>query len=169
MVPSLEECAIQAMENGTSRAAFVMSAVGSLSALTLRMASHNNNNNNNNKQQQGKEDKDEESSSNNNAFRSWTESLEIVSLVGTFAADSKHLHMSVSNANGETFGGHLVAGTVFTTVELVLGTVDGVLFERKHDEATGYRELVVRSYPPDREEEPETTTTTTTTTSSSSS
>jgi uncharacterized protein len=93
-------------------------------------------------------------------FRSWQEPLEIVSLVGTFAVNDRnnnggdccddekcrfHLHMAVSDASGNVYGGHLVSGTVHTTVELVLGSISSVLFGREHDPATGYRELVVSS------------------------
>jgi hypothetical protein len=52
--------------------------------------------------------------------------------------------MSVANGMGTTFGGHLMAGIVFTTVELVLGTIENVTFSREHDERTGYTELVVK-------------------------
>jgi predicted DNA-binding protein with PD1-like motif len=78
--------------------------------------------------------------------RRFSEHLEIVSLVGTFSSDGgKHLHMSVSNAKGDVFGGHLIEGTIFTTLELVLGTVDKLSFTREMDEATGYKELSVQS------------------------
>mmetsp|Transcript_22663 Transcript_22663/g.38532 ORF Transcript_22663/g.38532 Transcript_22663/m.38532 type:complete len:158 (-) Transcript_22663:1120-1593(-) len=125
LVPTLQECARQVLK-GERGSVFVMSAVGSLSEVTLRMASAN----------------DDDRASGGH-IRRWTECFEIVSLVGTFSLDAKHLHLSISNAQGETIGGHLVAGKIFTTLELVLGTIDGVVFERKHDEATGYRELVV--------------------------
>ena len=36
-----------------------------------------------------------------------------------------------------------MGGTVFTTLELVLGTLPGVRFTREMDAATGYDELVV--------------------------
>jgi riboflavin synthase alpha subunit len=56
--------------------------------------------------------------------------------------------MSVANAQGDTFGGHLVAGTVFTTLELILGTIADVNFSRVLDDRTGYSELVVRAVDP---------------------
>jgi hypothetical protein len=49
---------------------------------------------------------------------------------------------SVSNVDGSTIGGYLMSGQVFTTLELVLGTIDGVDFDREHDPRTGYQELV---------------------------
>jgi len=56
-----------------------------------------------------------------------------------------HLHLSISDAKGQVFGGHLVAGTVHTTVELVLGSIEAVRFQRLYDNDTGYNELVVSS------------------------
>jgi hypothetical protein len=44
---------------------------------------------------------------------------------------------SVSNVDGSTIGGYLMSGQVFTTLELVLGTIDGVDFDREHDPRTG--------------------------------
>mmetsp|Transcript_30912 Transcript_30912/g.71242 ORF Transcript_30912/g.71242 Transcript_30912/m.71242 type:complete len:190 (+) Transcript_30912:173-742(+) len=132
LVPSLQECARQAMEasSSASGSAFVLTAVGSLSDVTLRMASA--------------PCKDVNQKPSPNHVRRWEENFEIVSLVGTFAGDStKHLHISLSNTEGNTIGGHLVAGTVFSTAEVVLGTVGGVVFQRKVDPQTGYRELVV--------------------------
>lgn len=81
------------------------------------------------------------------------EPLEIVSAVGTFANHetaetpddiSFHIHVCVSNAQGQVFGGHLMDGTVRTTAEVVLGKMTGVSFTREPDPATGFNELVVR-------------------------
>jgi hypothetical protein len=71
--------------------------------------------------------------------------FEIVSLVGTLSPDGVHLHVSLSDKTGRTVGGHLVEGcTVYTTVELVVGEVEGVRFTRETDAQTGYKELRVR-------------------------
>jgi len=78
-----------------------------------------------------------------NDVKEWKQRLEVVSLVGTFSRDGKHLHMTVSNENGDVFGGHLISGRVFTTLELVIGVIQNVDFTREHDNATGYNELVV--------------------------
>jgi len=127
LVPALESAAFQCMEGSCSQSCFVMTAVGSLSQVTLRMANATTN------------------ITEANPIQTWNECLEVVSLVGTFSkrAVGKHLHMSVSNARGETFGGHVMAGKIWTTLELVLGTVDGVVFDRQVDERTGFLELVV--------------------------
>ena len=70
--------------------------------------------------------------------------FEIVSLVGTLSPDGAHLHVALSDKTGRTVGGHLVEGcTVYTTVELVIGEVEGVRFTREQDAQTGYKELRV--------------------------
>ena len=136
--------------------------MGSLEEVTLRMANVTSKKDTNNNS----------TTNNNNEIRTWKERMEIVSLVGTFAIvhsptnldDSsssstkqqqnnhdnnirtkKHLHMSLSNEQGQVYGGHLISGRVFTTVELVLGTAQGIAFQRNFDEATGYDELQISS------------------------
>ena len=88
---------------------------------------------------------DTNTNDNNNHIRTWDEPMEVVSLVGTLTFTHKHLHMSVSDRYGTVFGGHVMAGTIFTTLELVLGTIGGVAFQREMDPQTGYGELVVSS------------------------
>ena len=67
---------------------------------------------------------------------------EIVSLNGTLSKDGVHLHIAVSDRNGNTLGGHLCYNCLInTTCELVIESVDGYLFSREFDENTGYREL----------------------------
>ena len=79
----------------------------------------------------------------NDVLRTWNERMEIISLVGTLTATTKHLHLSVSDKNGNVVAGHLVSGRIYTTLELVLGTIGGVSFSREMDDRTGYRELKV--------------------------
>jgi predicted DNA-binding protein with PD1-like motif len=70
--------------------------------------------------------------------------LEIVSLSGTLAVSGMHVHASVATATGETFGGHLVAGSVNTTVEIVIQNLsDEFIFNRVLDKETGYKELSI--------------------------
>jgi Plants and Prokaryotes Conserved (PCC) domain len=93
--------------------------------------------------------KSSSSSSSSNEIREWNERLEIVSLVGTFDMDGGfHLHMSVSDSKGHVFGGHLMNGQIFTTLELVIGVVPGIQFKRPLDDGpngTGFNELVVNT------------------------
>lgn len=73
--------------------------------------------------------------------------LEIVSLVGTIASNKAHIHISVSDKEGLTYGGHLMAGsTIDTTAEIVLANLEslaGVTITREMDHQTGFRELCV--------------------------
>lgn len=114
---------------------FVMTAVGSLKDVTLRLANASMVNDDIHTA--------DGITMSNNPIRRWeNQRFEIVSLVGTFSRDgSCHLHLSISDANGATFGGHLVEGIIFTTCEVVLGCIQGVDFPRELDERTGYREL----------------------------
>ncbi len=71
--------------------------------------------------------------------------FEIVSLVGTLGPDGVHLHISISDTNGKTIGGHLVEGCViYTTAEIVIGEARGLIFSREKDAETGYQELRIR-------------------------
>jgi predicted DNA-binding protein with PD1-like motif len=117
-----------------SSSLFMMTAVGSLKDVTLRLANASK------KSMDGNESK----KSNGNDIKQWLDQrFEIVSLVGTFSRDgSCHLHLSISDAEGNSFGGHLIAGIVFTTCEVVIGSIDGVNFQREEDERTGYKELI---------------------------
>ncbi|WP_144147402.1 PPC domain-containing DNA-binding protein [Paraburkholderia sp. BCC1884] len=72
--------------------------------------------------------------------------LEILTLAGSISPDGAHLHMSVADASGQVFGGHVAHGCrVRTTAELLLVQLPGYVFAREFDEATGFMELVVRS------------------------
>jgi len=106
---------------------FVMTAVGSLDNVTLRLA---------NASKENKESRNE--------IKEWkNQRFEIVSLVGTFSRDkSCHLHLSISDKDGNTFGGHLISGRIFTTCEVVLGSLENVHFIRELDYETGFNELL---------------------------
>jgi predicted DNA-binding protein with PD1-like motif len=99
----------------------VISAVGSLTAATLRLAGAD-------------------------SFPKFDGPFEIVSLSGTISPNGVHLHLALSGADGHTIGGHLVHGcVVHTTVEIVIADLAGVRFARKPDPATGYKELNIWS------------------------
>lgn len=101
------------------RAGFVLSAVGSLTRVALRYA-------------------------NQKELAVMEGHFEIVSLTGTLGQDGMHLHLSVSDGTGRTWGGHLVEGsTVFTTVELVAGDAVGLIFHRETDTRTTFKELTI--------------------------
>jgi hypothetical protein len=132
LVSSIEQAASLAMAASKSSSAFILTAVGSVDKVTLRMANA------------CKKNLDEEGGNSNNEIKEWEERMEVISLVGTLSQSGKHLHMSLSDAEGCVVGGHLVAGRIFTTLELVLGTIQDITFQRDMDDDTGYRELVVK-------------------------
>ena len=98
----------------------VLSAVGSLTRTVLRLA-------------------------NREDYSEFTGYFEIVSITGTISIHGSHLHMSISDGDGKTIGGHLVPGCkVYTTAEIVLAVFDDVVYKREYYENdSGYEELVV--------------------------
>jgi predicted DNA-binding protein with PD1-like motif len=106
-------------------AATVISAVGSLSAATLRMA--------------GAEAAAQD-------VRTLKGPFEVVSLTGNIGPGRIHLHMSISDKDGHVIGGHVKEGcTVHTTIELVLAVEDTLVFGEETDPQTGFGELSIRS------------------------
>ena len=98
----------------------VLTCVGSLTDLTLRLA-------------------------NQDGPTRWQGHFEIVSLVGTLSTNGSHIHLSVSDSTGRTLGGHLLAGCkIYTTAEIVVGMLSDVVYTREPDPTFGYKELVVR-------------------------
>jgi predicted DNA-binding protein with PD1-like motif len=71
---------------------------------------------------------------------------EIVSLNGTMSlTGGNHIHIAIADTKGTTLGGHLMptGNRVYTTVELVIGVLPGLVFKREKDPTYGYQELVV--------------------------
>jgi predicted DNA-binding protein with PD1-like motif len=103
----------------SSSAAFVISAVGSLSVARLRLA--------------GAREPDALSGD-----------FELLTLAGTVARNGAHLHMSVADSRGRVLGGHVAHGClVRTTAEVLLVLLPDWSFNREGDPATGFAELVV--------------------------
>ena len=70
--------------------------------------------------------------------------FEIVSTMGTLSEDGVHIHISVSDEEGKTIGGHLKNGCIVnTTAEVCLLDIEEYQFNREFDQTTGYKELVV--------------------------
>lgn len=100
-------------------AAYVLSAIGSLSRAVVRFAD----------QPQG---------------IGLEQRLEIIALNGTLSRHGLHLHIALADGAGQMLGGHLLDGSlIYTTAEVILGIVPGVRFEREVDPATGYLELAI--------------------------
>jgi len=106
-------------EKNKLQAACMVTAVGSLEQLHLRLAN----------QKQGDLRKGH---------------FEIVSLTGTLSLSSCHLHLAVSDLTGHTVGGHLLDNNiVYTTAEIVLAQLTDLVFHRELDPTYGYQELVI--------------------------
>ena len=71
--------------------------------------------------------------------------FEIVSITGTVSIHGSHLHISISDGDGKTIGGHLVSGCkIYTTAEIVLAAFHDVAYKRElYENDSGYEELVV--------------------------
>jgi len=71
--------------------------------------------------------------------------LEILSLSGTLSPDGAHLHIAITGSSGAVIGGHLCVGSlVRTTAELVIGLLPDWRFNRVLDPTTGDAELQIR-------------------------
>lgn len=99
----------------------VLSSVGSLTHATLRLA-------------------------NREHYNEYEGHFEIVSITGTVAVSGSHIHISISDGDGVTIGGHLVPGCkIYTTAEIVLAAFDDVVYKRELlENDSGYEELVIR-------------------------
>jgi predicted DNA-binding protein with PD1-like motif len=98
----------------------VLSSVGSLTHATLRLA-------------------------NREYSTEYEGHFEIVSMTGTVSTNGSHIHVSISDGDGVTIGGHLVSGCkVYTTVEIVLAVFEDVVYRRELlENDSGYEELKI--------------------------
>lgn len=98
----------------------VLSGVGSLTRAVLRLA-------------------------NRDFYTEYEGHFEIVSLTGTVSVHGSHLHISISDGDGKTIGGHLVPGCkIYTTAEIVLAVFPDIVYKRELlENDSGYEELVV--------------------------
>ncbi len=98
----------------------VVSLVGNLSRVCLRMAD-------------GK------------TVKEWNGSYEIVSATGTISPEESHIHIAVSDQEGNVVGGHLKLGSIVgVTAELVFLIFDDVTYAREYEASTGYDMLAVK-------------------------
>lgn len=102
------------------KAGVILSAVGCISHLHIRLA-------------EAKDYIDKE------------ECYEIVSITGTVSDTDVHIHISASDNEGKTVGGHLKDGTIVdTTCEVVMYELKDYIFDREPDKETGYDELAIK-------------------------
>ena len=100
-------------------AGIILACVGTLTAATLRLAT-------------------------STPYDSYKGPFEIVSLTGTVSIHGSHLHISISNGDGPTIGGHLVGGClIYTTAEIVIAEFPEIVYKREYCEASGHAELII--------------------------
>ncbi|MCX6068010.1 MAG: DNA-binding protein [Chloroflexi bacterium] len=74
--------------------------------------------------------------------------FEIVALTGVLSIHGSHYHIAISDGEGRTYGAHLLDGSeIYTTAEIVLGSLDALRFARSFDPQTGYPELDIQTIP----------------------
>ena len=74
--------------------------------------------------------------------------FEIVSITGTVSIHGSHLHISISDEDGKTLGGHFESGCkIYTTAEIVIAAFRDVIYKREFAEDSGYDELAVYDAP----------------------
>ena len=97
----------------------ILSGVGSLTHVTLRLA-------------------------NREFLSEYDGYFEIVSITGTVSVHGSHLHISISDGDGKTIGGHFESGCkIYTTAEIVIAAFNDVIYKREFAEDSGYDELTV--------------------------
>ena len=98
----------------------ILSSVGSLTHATLRLA-------------------------NRSFYNEYEGHFEIVSITGTVSTNGSHIHVSISDGDGVTIGGHLVSGCkIYTTAEIVIAEFDDIVYKRELlENDSGYEELIV--------------------------
>jgi len=70
--------------------------------------------------------------------------FEIVSITGTVSIHGSHLHISISDEDGKTLGGHFESGCkIYTTAEIVIAVFRDVIYKREFAEDSGYDELTI--------------------------
>ena len=98
----------------------IIACVGSLTKATLRLA-------------------------NSTSYDTFEGPFEIVSLTGTVSTYGSHLHISISNGDGPTIGGHLIEGClIYTTAEIVIAVFPEIVYKREPCAASGHSELVIK-------------------------
>lgn len=74
-------------------------------------------------------------------YHSFDKPLEIASLTGNISMREgkpfPHVHVTLSDEEGNAFGGHLAPGTIVFACEVVIQVFESPDFVREHDEETG--------------------------------
>jgi len=105
------------------QAGFIITGVAGLKVAKLRMAG---------------------AKTTNHPMKTFEGPLEVDGMVGTVSVNGCHIHVTVSDKNGNAYGGHLKEGCiVYPTAEIVIGEDEAKIFKRLPDTKTGFDELVV--------------------------
>ncbi len=114
----------QYVQQNNIKAGFIVTCVAGVKKVTLRMA--------------GAKPEDQD-------IRTIDGPFEVDGMVGTVSINGCHLHVTVSNKEGQAFGGHLKENSpVYPTAEIVIGEDETKTYYREMDEETGFNELVVK-------------------------
>lgn len=71
--------------------------------------------------------------------------VEILTLAGSLSPDGAHLHITISDAQGQVLGGHVAQGCIIrTTAEILVALLPDHAFSREDDPASGCKELTIR-------------------------
>lgn len=116
----LRESLVKYCSDNKISAATIVGCVGGLSEAKLRMAG---------------------ATPDNQDIKDFKEDLEIVSLEGTIGNKDCHIHIAVSDKDGQMTGGHLKEGIVHPTAEVTIIEFEDRQFNRKLDSETGFEEL----------------------------
>ena len=82
--------------------------------------------------------------------------FEIVSITGTLSVHGSHLHISISDGEGRTLGGHFESGCkIYTTAEIVIAVFNDVVYKRELAADSGYEELTIYPVGTSPQEHPE--------------
>ena len=108
---------IDLVKRNRLKSGVIICIVGSLNSATLRMANGN--------------------------IKTFKGPFEIVSSEGTVSADGIHVHIAVSDADGQVIGGHLRNGCIINTTAEICILKSNETLKRVFDPKTGYKELVV--------------------------
>jgi predicted DNA-binding protein with PD1-like motif len=107
-------------EKNNLEAAWISSAVGSITDYQIRFANQ------------------PEGTTGNGHF-------EILSLSGTLSVNGSHIHIGIADSTGKTIGGHLMEGcTVYTTAEIIIQSTGKYKFAREKDGTTPWEELQIK-------------------------
>mmetsp|Transcript_31941 Transcript_31941/g.72874 ORF Transcript_31941/g.72874 Transcript_31941/m.72874 type:complete len:176 (-) Transcript_31941:239-766(-) len=126
----LKQALLSLLKNAKAQAMAVVTCVGSLRTVHLRLAGA--------------------SATSSGKTLNLEGRYEVVSLVGTIGSGEQggepscHLHISIGDEDGAVVGGHISGPCeVLTTAEVVLLELPGLIFNRVMDSQTGFKELCI--------------------------